>query len=227
MPTSILVINPNSSQSVTDGLEEALRVPPETTLTFYTAPGDAPPSINDATTGTISAAVCFRDIVEKGLIDKYDGFLVSCFSDHPLVHMLRETTTKPAIGILQASIVHSLLVGQRFGIIATGTGYIYSRYSEVGAFLGGHSDKFAGMVPSGLGVVELREGDRNHVESMMKKASSKLAELADVMILGCAGMAGMEGLVQAGVKEGGFGPVKVVDGNKAGVEMLAALVRLG
>jgi Asp/Glu/hydantoin racemase len=78
MPASILIINPNSSTIVTQGLEDTLRAPPETVLAFYTAPGEAPPSINDATGGTMSATVCFRDIVEKGLIDKYDGFLVSC-----------------------------------------------------------------------------------------------------------------------------------------------------
>lgn len=148
-------------------------------------------------------------------------------SDHPLTHMLREATSKPAIGILEASIVQSLLCGQRFGIVSTGAGYNYSRNREVNTFLGGSSDKFAGMVMSGLGVVELREGERTHVERMMKKSSAELAALGtDVIILGCAGMAGMEGLVESGVKEGGFKVVRVVDGNKAGVEMLAALVRL-
>jgi Asp/Glu/hydantoin racemase len=108
-------------------------------------------------------------------------------SDHPLVHMLREATTKPAIGILEASIVQALLCGKRFGIVSTGTGYMYSRYSEVRSFLGGNSDKFAGMVMSGLGVVELREGEGQHVETMMKKAGAELAKIgSDVIILGCA-----------------------------------------
>ncbi|KAJ6509293.1 Asp/Glu/hydantoin racemase [Mycena vitilis] len=227
MSTSILVLNPNSSRSVTQGLEEALRAPPDTTLAFYTAPANAPPSINDATTGTLSTTACFTDIVEKGLIDKYDGILVSCFSDHPLIHMLREHTTKPVIGILEAAVVQSLLCGRRFGIVATGKGYRYDRYVEVRKVLGGSSDKFAGMVPTGLGVVELREGDKDHVERMVKKASEELAGMgSDVVILGCAGMAGMEGLVHSGVKDAGLGHVVVVDGNKAGVEMLAALVRL-
>ncbi|KAJ7783526.1 Asp/Glu/Hydantoin racemase-domain-containing protein [Mycena maculata] len=227
MPTSILVINPNSSKSVTVGLEEELKTPPETTLAFYTAPANAPPSIDDATTGVLSAAACFHDILRKGLIDQYDGFLVSCFSDHPLVHMLREATPKPTIGILEASIVQALLCGQRFGIVSTGAGYNYSRNREVSTFLGGQSDRFAGMVMSGLGVVELREGDRQHVESKMKESSAELAAAGvDVVILGCAGMAGMQNLVQSGVEEGGFKAVRVADGNKAGVEMLAALVRL-
>ncbi|KAJ7293341.1 Asp/Glu/hydantoin racemase [Mycena rebaudengoi] len=228
MPISILVINPNSSRSVTEGLEVVLKqcTPPDAVLSFYTAPSNAPPSINDVTTGILSAAACFDDLTAKG-IDKYDGFLVSCFSDHPLVHMLRESTTKPAIGILEAAIAQSLLCGRRFGIVATGSGYKYHRYAEVRAFMGGDSDRFAGMIPTGLGVIELREGDGQHIESSMKTASKSLAALgSDVMILGCAGMAGMEGMVRDGVSEGGFGPVHVVDGNKAGVEMLVSLVRL-
>lgn len=93
--------------------------------------------------------------------------------------------------------------------------------------MGGHSDKFAGMVASGLGVVELREGERQYVETRMKKASGELAALGtNVIILGCAGMAGMEILVQSGVKEAGFPGVHVVDGNKAGIELVAVLVRL-
>lgn len=39
-------------------------------------------------------------------------------------------------------------------------------------------------------------------------------------------MAGMEDLVQQGVKEAGFKPVRVVDGAKAGVQILAGLARL-
>ncbi|KAJ7462613.1 hypothetical protein B0H11DRAFT_2285408 [Mycena galericulata] len=212
MPTSILVINPNSSKSVTYGLETVLRAPPETTLSFYTAPEGAVKEITDATTGTLSAAACFGDIIEKGLIEEYDGFLA---------------TAKPVIGILEASITQSMLSGQRFGIVTTGSGYNYNRNREVSSFLGGHSDKFAGVVMSGLGVVELLEGDRQRVESMMKKASAELAALGtDVIILGCAGMAGMESLVQAGVKEGGFKAVRVIDGNRIAVELVGALARL-
>ena len=39
-------------------------------------------------------------------------------------------------------------------------------------------------------------------------------------------MAGMEGLVQEGVKESGLPPVRIVDGAKAGVQLLAGLARL-
>jgi Asp/Glu/hydantoin racemase len=90
---SLLVINPNSSQSVTLGLQEALVAPPGVTLEFYTAPSNAPPSINDATTGVLSGAACFQDIQAKGFIDKYDGFLVCCCNPLPCV-ILRLTILK-------------------------------------------------------------------------------------------------------------------------------------
>ncbi|KAJ7630702.1 Asp/Glu/hydantoin racemase [Roridomyces roridus] len=209
LETSILVINPNSTQSVTDGLIEVIRSPPGTKLAFYTGPPDAPPSIDDAATSTLSSTACMRDIRERGMLDQYDGFLVSCFSDHPLTHALREVTDKPVLGIFQASLAHALLCGNKFGILTDGSWVRLRRWGR--RVLGSKSDRFCGV-----------GGER--VESKMKEGSAELAALGvDVVILGCAGMSGMENLVHTGFG----GDVRVVDGNKAGVELLAALVRLG
>lgn len=203
----LLVINPNSTSSVTDGLVEVLKAPPQTELAFYTAPNTAPPSINDMVTANLTATACFLDIQEKNLLDKYDGFLVCCceylaparlenrtstdrcsVSDHPLTHMLRETTSKPTVGIFEAAITQALLLGKRFGIVTTGTGYYADIHKGVQAFMGGNSQRFAGLVTTGLAVVELREGDRQKVEASMKEYSGKIARQgADVILLGCAG----------------------------------------
>ena len=80
MSVSLLIVNPNSSQSVTDGLESSLRpyTPPGVTLTFYTGPKESPLSINNITDEILSSAVCFKDLQERGLLDKYDGFLICC-----------------------------------------------------------------------------------------------------------------------------------------------------
>ena len=52
MPRVVAVVNPNSSQVVTDALARTLEplAPAGTTLRFLTAPPDAPPSINDPPT---------------------------------------------------------------------------------------------------------------------------------------------------------------------------------
>lgn len=216
---SILVINPNSSESVTDGLRETLTAPPECTLVFYTAPSHAPPSINDVTTAALTASACWEDIRDRGLLDQYDAFLVSCctfihlsllphqtslkltvtdliwlvnveskVSDHPLIHILREQSTKPIIGIFEAAIVTALLTTRRFGILTTGTGFKFLRSQEVHKFMGGNCARYVGVVTTGLGVVELREGDRDKVEKNMKEGAGRLAGMgADAVLLGCAG----------------------------------------
>ncbi|KAL1716112.1 Asp/Glu/hydantoin racemase [Schizophyllum commune] len=229
MAASLLVINPNSSKSVTDGLSDTLVPPPGADLAFYTAPAHAPPSINDATTAALTTSACWEDISVQGLLDKHDGFLVCCFSDHPLVHVLRENTLKPVVGIMEAAVAHALFSGKRFGIVSTGSGYKYDRHKDVHSFLGAVSPRFAGLVTTGLGVVELREGDRAKVESNMKRGAAEVVSLgAEVIILGCAGMAGMEPLIKQGAREahGENTSVKVIDGARAGVEVLAGLVRL-
>ncbi|KJA22950.1 hypothetical protein HYPSUDRAFT_138538 [Hypholoma sublateritium FD-334 SS-4] len=224
---ALLVINPNSTASVTDGLRAILPPPPGTTLEFYTAPPSAPSAISDATTGVLSAAACLADLTARGLLDAFDGFLVCCFSDHPLTHLLREASRKPTLNILEGAIAHALLVGQRFGIVTSGAGYKYAHYTEVRNVLGAPSERFAGVVACGVAVLEFQGGARDVVEAKVKAASARsAAQGADVIILGCAGMAGMEPLVHQGVAEAGLGPVRVVDGAKAGVQILAGLARL-
>ena len=77
---SLLIINPNSSKSITDGLNFALTplTPPATKLTFYTAPNTAPSAISDLTTGIQSASACYDDIITQDLVSRHDGFLVCC-----------------------------------------------------------------------------------------------------------------------------------------------------
>lgn len=54
--------------------------------------------------------------------------------------------------------------------------------------MGGNSVRYAGLVTTGLGVVELREGDRDKVEKNMKEGAGRLAGMgADAVLLGCAG----------------------------------------
>ena len=109
-------------------------------------------------------------------------------SDHPLTHLLREATRKPVLNILEGAISHALLLGQRFGIVTSGSGYKYVHYTEVRNFLGAPSERFAGVVACDVAVLEFQGGARDVVERKVKAASAKsAAQGADVIILGCAG----------------------------------------
>lgn len=81
------------------------------------------------------------------------------------------------------------------------------------------------------------EGEGDGGETIKQKVQAATARLlhdgdknVEVVVLGCAGMVGMEGWVREEISrevEGGGGKVKVLDGVKAGVGVLQGLVRGG
>jgi len=79
---------------------------------------------------------------------------------------------------------------------------------------------------SGIQVEELRDPRKKaDVEKRIKEASAKVAVMgADLIIMGCGGMAGMESLVLQGVREAGLADVKVVDAALAGLVFLAGMI---
>ncbi|GAA6005371.1 hypothetical protein JCM10207_002956 [Rhodosporidiobolus poonsookiae] len=229
----LLVINPNSTASITEGIQAALDpyCPAGVEITYFTAPSHAPTGISDFRTGIQTAYICFDELEKTGAFDKYDGFLVCCFTDHALQHMIREhlgpTSTKPCVGMFEAGISKALMLSRKFGILSTGFGPKPLLSKGVANFLGGSaSERYAGGVTSGIKIEELRQPEeREKVERLMKETAAKVARLgADCIVLGCAGMAGMEGWVLEGVRAEGLPDVRVVDAAVAGLVFLAGMV---
>lgn len=133
---SILVINPNTTQSMTDGLKpliDSLRIAKvwkpnrATQITFsntlfrqetlhvqyYTAPSGVP-SINNEADAAISAQTCISHFLQTKILESFDAFLVCCYSQHPLVPALRQhlaeqnQANKAVTGIFEASVAASL-----------------------------------------------------------------------------------------------------------------------
>ncbi|KAK8071435.1 hypothetical protein PG997_011638 [Apiospora hydei] len=85
----ILVLNPNSSQSMTDGLNPVIKsvgLSPTTQVDTYTAPAASPASINNGEDIDASFKTVWDTFLKDGSEPPaYDGILVACFSVHPLV----------------------------------------------------------------------------------------------------------------------------------------------
>lgn len=228
---TICIVNPNSSTVITDALCTTLSpfTPPGCTLSFITGPASSPSSIQTPAESVLSAAETYGHLVATSPskeLARYpaEAFLVACFSDHPLAPALRPAG-KPTLHLLEAAVLHALLAGSKFGILTTGRSVVPDVEAGVRRVMGGNSDRYVGTHATGLGVVELKEGDRAKVERKIREGARELVRLgADVIVLGCAGMAGMEGLVREGAQEAGE-RVKVVDGAKAGLQLLAGLAR--
>ena len=206
---------------------------------YFTAPS-GPKSINDEDDAVESVKHCLPALRES--LDRHDGFLVACYSQHPLVPLLKDETIikgarKPVTGIFEASVSTSLQVihpNEKFGIVSTGKVWESILSDATVAFLGTGSEasrRFAGVETTGLNATDLHDAPAEEVRKRMKDAVKRLLKKGDVgaICLGCAGMAGMEKMVrEACIEELGSVDgkrVRVVDGVMAGVAWLEGAIR--
>ncbi|KAK1830875.1 protein DCG1 [Podospora conica] len=238
----ILVLNPNSSTSMTHGLEEVIRgmnLPQSAEISFYTAPSDSPASINDGDDVLRSSDVVYKHLTESGTLQQYDAVLVACFSVHPLVRRLSELEGARGkllvTGIYEAAVTFS--VNQRpprkWGIVTTGKfweAHLTEGLDSIPGVTDVH-DRFAGVESTGLDAGDFHGGvDPAVVRQKLVEATKRLLGKGAVgcVIMGCAGMAGLEDIIRsAAVEEYGAeqgNRVIIVDGVWAGVEMLQQAV---
>ncbi|KAK8162291.1 Asp/Glu/hydantoin racemase [Phyllosticta citrichinensis] len=148
-PRSILIINPNSTESMTKALEPVVKAMgyPDTLHTLFTGPPSSPPSINDLPTIAASASACLPHL--RPLLSTHSAFLVACYSPHPLVPQIKSdplllsssspSAPKPVVGIMEASVTAALLTlapGERFGVVSTGKAWETVLGRGVREFLG-------------------------------------------------------------------------------------------
>jgi Asp/Glu/hydantoin racemase len=201
-----------------------VRPPPGTMVQYYTT-ADGPSSIDGARTSIISAMAALGPLIQGNALTGHDGFLVACYSAHPLVECLREMTPKPVMGIFQASIFWALSLGSRFGIVTTNQRWNYILTKSVHELIGSNP-AFARVLCTGFSAAEVHgEQHRNQVQRAMAEAALRLVreDKCDIIILGCAGMTGLEQTVREAVGRN----VTIIDGVTAGVHMLAGLIHAG
>ena len=204
---------------------------PALQLHYHTGPKQAPPSVNDYSTSVASAAHTFESLLpqlsrtDQSVDSAVDAYLVACFSDHPLVEMLREHTTKPILDIFEASLMQALALGQPFGIVTTGKYWEGALTNGVKRIFGSGDlgGAFLGVASTGMTALELHEKDAGVVRERIAAAASQLvARGARTIIMGCAGMSGMEAAVRAGSNGE---RVQILDAVRSGVTVLEGLVR--
>jgi Asp/Glu/hydantoin racemase len=218
MTDSILVINPNSTAAVTQGIDEAcapLRIPGGPAIECVTL-AEGPPGVEtqrdaDSVVGPLVRMVSAR---EKG----HAAFVIACYSD-PGIHSVREVTKKPVLGIAECGILTALTLGQKFGVIAILQASVARHLRYVGAL--GLKDRLAGELAVDLRVTEL--ADRRKTLKRMVEIGGRLRDErgADVVVMGCAGMARYREPLQDAIG------IPVVEPTQAAVAMAIGRVRLG
>ena len=186
MRAPIVVINPNSTRAVTDGMSEAvepLRRPAGPAIECVTMEGGPPGVETQMDAESVVLPLC--DYVH-GRNDDASAFVIGCYSD-PGLHAAREVARVPVFGIAESAMATALTRGDRFGVISILPQSIPRHLRQVRAM--GIESRLAADLAIGLGVTEL--GGEGGVYERMEGVGRRLRDEhgADVVILGCTGMA--------------------------------------
>ena len=185
MSHRILVINPNSSADVTQRMSRALDG-----LRFEGGPridcmtlAEGPPGIETdrhiaEVAGPIVAAVEREQ-------NATSAFVIACFSD-PGLFAAREASRVPVYGIAQCGYAAAMAIGERFGVISILPRGVVRHRRHIASL--GLLNRLAGDIAIDMGVTELGQGEK--VLARMGAVGQSLKEAgADVVVMGCAGMA--------------------------------------
>ncbi|MEL7179460.1 MAG: aspartate/glutamate racemase family protein [Pseudomonadota bacterium] len=181
---TLIVINPNSSQTVTDGIKLALDPlrgfgTPIRCLTLK----EGPPGIESQKQADMTIGPMLRLAASQ---KDAAGYVIACFGD-PGLHALRDQTALPVVGIQEAAVMTALTLGQRFGVIAILPNSIPRHLRAFGSM--GVLDRLAGDRALGLPVAELADPDRSLNAMIATGKRLRDDDGANVLIMGCAGMA--------------------------------------
>src|SRR6201997_5177558 len=154
MPDRILVVNPNSTDAITQGIDEAMAP-----LRFAGGPeihcvtlAEGPPAVESQSDADGVILPLCRLIRETEAHTA--AFVIACFSD-PGLFSAREATIKPVLGIAECGILTALTLGHRFGVISILARSVPRHLRYIAAM--GVGQRLAGDLPIGLGVTELAD----------------------------------------------------------------------
>jgi allantoin racemase len=215
-PALIHVINPNSNEAVTRGLDEALQP-----LRFADGPEIVCSTLHEGPFGietqadVESVTMPLRRLVESD--HAADAFIIACYSD-PGLHVCRESTTRPVFGIAECGVLTALSRADHFGVIAIRQRSIarHMRYLRQMGLV----DRLAGERPLEMSVAESAAGEKTFDRMLSIARDLKEQDGAGAIIMGCAGMARHRRPLEEALG------IPVIDPTQAAVTMALGAVRL-
>ena len=216
----ILLINPNTTEEFTKRVQDI--------ADRYAFPGTTPVAVNP-TSGPRSIEGVYDELLSSpgtleiaiAEMDQYDAFVIACYSDHPTIYALREITEKPVLGIAEATMYVACMLGYNFSIVTTNEEWEPLLWDAVRHY--GLVERCASVRSTRMAVLELESASPEETYQMILK-TARLAideDDAEVICLGCAGMAGLDKKLE---RELG---VPVLDGVVCALKLLEGLVGYG
>jgi len=215
----IMVINPNTSISMTDHIrEELMPLKRSDTELTVTCPDKGPETIESAYDEAYATPPTL-ELVKKANAEGYDAVVLACFSD-PGLHAAREISSIPIIGIEESSLHVAAMLGAKFSIMTPRKTRIAAKQEEV--HIRGMDYFLASVRSLDLSVAETDADPEKTKQRIFDVATKAVQEDgAEVIILGCAGMAGYAPELEKKLK------IKIIDPTAVALKIAEAIVDLG
>jgi len=203
----ILVINPNSNESVTAGLRESLSEFSNQANVECCTLADGPFGIESDHDIAHVIPLVLKKISAS---PQYDGFVIACYSDPGLAES-RELFNRPVFGLQQSAVETAASLGGKFGVLALSDESIRRHTVYIRKL--GFEAQLAGELPLNISVDEAAndEGTQRKVIIAGRRLIDDYG--ANSVILGCAGMAAIKKTAETKL------PVPVIEPAQAAVEL--------
>lgn len=191
---SILVANVNTTESMTEAICAEARefAPPGVQIEGLTPAFGAPGIVTHA-----QAAVAMVALLDAArlLQEPPDAIVLAGFGE-PGRAELEEAVGVPTYDITECAVLLAQLMGRRYSIVTPGPGGLGGPTEERLRIIG-QLDRLASMRGTNLAIAELEEDHDRTIAAIVSASRAAIDEDgAEVIILGCAGMAGAAREVQ-------------------------------
>lgn len=210
----ICVVNPNTSDAVTARVAGVVQkiARPETQATVMQIP-HGPEALESYYDESIAAPYLLQ-VVRDANAQGYDAIIIAAFCD-PAIEAVKEISDIPVYGIEETTISVALLLGNRFGILTEKRHKISVKRQHVRKL--GLESRLASIRSLDMGVTEIALGpDRVREKGIALGRRMVEEDGAEVIIMGCASMAGYSADMETALGVPVLDPVgvtfKVVEG---------------
>ncbi len=214
----ILVANVNTTASMTEAIAESARgvAAPGTEIIGITPRFGA-----DSCEGNFEsylAAIAVMDAITS-YSEPFDAVIQAGYGEHGR-EGLQELLDVPIVDITEAAASTAMYLGHKYSVVTTLDRTV--PLIEDRLKLAGLDARCASVRASGLGVLELESDPERAVQAIVAQAREAVEkDHAEVICLGCGGMAELEAKVSAATG------VPIVDGVRSAVTIAEGLVRMG
>src|SRR4051812_21087202 len=213
----LLVVNPNTTRSMTDKIGAAARaVAAKDTTVIATNPASGPPSIEGYYDEVFAIPGLISEMRRAGPVD---ATIIACFDDTGL-DAARSFSPSPVIGIGEAAFHLASLVGGKFSAVTTLSRSVPAIEHNLVRY--GLASRCVRVRAADVAVLELEvpgSAARGRISREIDRAIHE--DGAEAIVLGCAGMADLAAEL---TREHG---VPVIDGVAAAVKLAESLFTLG